>query len=134
MPSMLIRKMNELEEILGITPTEIRESNRSNIVQILSPFKKSITSNLTVIQAVYQLTWIFEEFIWGLTFEFEFMNEHFVQLIPKNEQGPQIDMLFHDKKLLLCMAIFFVFWSAIYKSNLDAKPRVFSNEPKSLLA
>ena len=35
------------------------------------------------------------------------MNEHFVQLIPKNEQGPQIDMLFHDKKLLLCMAIFF---------------------------
>ena len=106
--------MNELEEILGITPTEIRESNRSNIVQILSPFKKSITSNLTVIQAVYQLTWIFKEFIWGLTFEFEFMNEHFVQLIPKNEQGPQIDMLFHDKKILLLHGDSFLFvWLAI---------------------
>ena len=127
--------MNELEEILGITSTEITESDRSNIVQILSPFKKSITSNLTVIQAVYQLTLIFKEFIWGLTFEFEFMNEHFVQLIPQNEQGPQIDMLFHDKKLLLCMAIIFLFdLPSKDNSNLDAKPRVFSNEPKSLLA
>ena len=63
------------------------------------------------------------------------MNEHFVQLIPKNEQGPQIDMLFHDKKLLLCMAIIFLFnLPSKDKSNLNAKPRVFSNESKSLLA